>query len=365
MIFKLRLLSLFLLFVAAFISVAQGFSNALTYSQDFQWSPASLVIKGENPYQVWIEGNREDKIILSQAPNYLHQLYIFFIPFGLLDFYTAKTIWAIINILIGLAVCLGLSSYFRLSRSNTYLLILIFLCSTPFRNGIGNGQQGLFALAFLILPFLRFRGSLVLQGIGFSKYSFAPPFFIYNIFQSGLLKATLGLILPVTGWLVFSLWTATPPFAALIQPLSVASMAVGTGTGDLMSLLSNFLDFNTLISGGIGILFATIFSFLAGRHPEHERHLPLVCLISLASFKHLGYDFVFMLPVLAYSLTALSLNIYLPIWIGVFWFWFGLRLMNALISALGMSFTHFSDLLIFFNFIILISLILLLTKSRS
>lgn len=60
--------------LAALLSTYQGFNNAITFSQDFQWSPTKIFLEGRNPYEVWLNGNLDEEIIFSQAPNYLHQL---------------------------------------------------------------------------------------------------------------------------------------------------------------------------------------------------------------------------------------------------------------------------------------------------
>lgn len=362
---KFRMALLLFIGAVAFISVTQGFLNALRFSQDFQWSPALLFSQGDNPYQIWLDGNQEGEIIKSQVPNYLHQLYLFFSPFSLLSFEYAKPVWAALNVVIAFGVCFSLAAHFHLSRPKAYLLLFIFLCSTPFRNGLGNGQHALFVLAFLMLPFFQMRGSFVLQGIGFSKYSFAPPFFIYNVFHAGPVKAALGMIIPISGWLAFSVWTATSPFTALTQPLQVASGAVGGGTGDLMTLMESFIDSSTVLSGLAALSLAVALSFFASRHSNSNIHLPLICLISLCTFKHLGYDFVFLLPVLAYSMTLTDWKAYVPIWIVVLWFWFGLKTLHVAASVLNLDMMSFSNILLVVNFLLLVSIIFSLLKERN
>ena len=63
---------LLLLALVATISTLQGFNNALQGSQDFQWSPSVLFWEGVNPYTYYLNGNENNRIILSQAPNYAH-----------------------------------------------------------------------------------------------------------------------------------------------------------------------------------------------------------------------------------------------------------------------------------------------------
>src|SRR6478735_5359932 len=81
----IRRISFVILLVAALVSVGQGLRNAQKDSQDFQWSPSVLFLEGENPYEHYLSGNADQRIILSQEPNYAHGLYIVLAPFAKLD----------------------------------------------------------------------------------------------------------------------------------------------------------------------------------------------------------------------------------------------------------------------------------------
>src|SRR5262245_53878315 len=85
--------TLIILGAVAFISVGQGVLNGVKNSQDFEWSPTVLFIEGENPYQHYLNGNQDQRIILSQVPNYAHALYIILVPIAALGWEKAKIVW--------------------------------------------------------------------------------------------------------------------------------------------------------------------------------------------------------------------------------------------------------------------------------
>ena len=53
-----------------------------------------LFIHGHDPYNVWLQGNHGDQIILAQSPNYGHLLYIIMAPLGALPWHAARALWA-------------------------------------------------------------------------------------------------------------------------------------------------------------------------------------------------------------------------------------------------------------------------------
>jgi hypothetical protein len=103
---RVALLVLLILLVAAALSMAQGFFNALEHSQDFQWSPSKVFWSRDNPYQIYLDGNIDKKIILSQIPNYAQLLYVLFLPFASMSFAAAKMAWAIVNIAFAISTAL-------------------------------------------------------------------------------------------------------------------------------------------------------------------------------------------------------------------------------------------------------------------
>ena len=102
----LKVLFIILFFLISLLSIYAGFKNALIYSNDLMWSPTKLFWQNINPYIYYLEGNLDNKIILSQNPNYHHLTYIILYPLSLISFESAKIFWAIINLLLSFIIIL-------------------------------------------------------------------------------------------------------------------------------------------------------------------------------------------------------------------------------------------------------------------
>src|ERR1700722_18114146 len=119
-----------LIFPAA-VSLYAGVRNSLSRSQDFQWSGTHLALQHIDPYSQFLSHDPEHRILLSQVPNYLHELYILLLPLGALSFSHAKPIWAIINCLFAVLIAFVLRRIYDLPGSQTLLLLLLLFSSTP------------------------------------------------------------------------------------------------------------------------------------------------------------------------------------------------------------------------------------------
>jgi hypothetical protein len=150
-----KLISLILIGILALISVYQGFSIALNFSGDFQWSPTVLFWKNINPYIHYLSGNKDGAIILWQAPNYAHLTYLIFAPFTIFEWQIVKPLWASINILLGIFCVFIICRQSDFSIIDTYIVLVIFLSSTPFRNVVGNGNHSMIVLLLYCALFIK------------------------------------------------------------------------------------------------------------------------------------------------------------------------------------------------------------------
>ena len=84
----------------AIISVFHGLNLANTSEAgggvDFQYSPTVLFLEKINPYEYFISGNLDNRIMRAQWPSYSHATYLFLAPFGFLEWEIARFIWSII-----------------------------------------------------------------------------------------------------------------------------------------------------------------------------------------------------------------------------------------------------------------------------
>lgn len=354
---------LILLSLIAASSMLQGFFSSLQYSIDMQWSPSRLIIEGKSPYDIHISGNIDGDIILSQAPNYAHIWYFLMAPLSLINFSIAKPVWASINIILSLIISYYIASFYNLEKRVMLLIILVFLASTPLRVGITNGQQSVVVMVFLILPYIiNKKISYIFQGIGYSKYSFAPAFFFHNILFSGVKISLLGLALPLLGFFTFHLVTGGSILWNAVAPLHVAGDSVALGTADIFSIIEHIFGRPNFI-GFVVISFFCLFLCLTGgfyssKIKDRGLQLSVVSVISLITFKHLIYDWIFLYPVACYALSRLSSYRFdltgFVILFAVFHFWFGIRIINLITEPFSLLFID--NLMIYFNFLIAITL---------
>jgi hypothetical protein len=172
------------------------------------------------------------------------------------------------------------------------------------RVSFANGQQSLFVLFFFSLAFTvasRFLRGLSL-GVGFAKYSFSPVLILMEAFR--LRVATLlGIAVPILcGLLIVWRITGTRLSLLLVEPLHSAKIAMSSGYGDIMTILQMILprfglsiDRVFSITGAVGLICSCICAvFLVKSRFPAALELALITVFTLFCFKHLSYDYVFL-----------------------------------------------------------------------
>jgi hypothetical protein len=350
--------------LAATVSVVQGFSNALQYSIDFQWSPSVLFWEGINPYAYHLSGNEGDRIILAQSPNYAHLTYILFFPFTLISWEAAKFLWATTNLIFTLLAVRMICRNAELTVNETLIVLFVFLCSTPWRNTIGSGQHALVVLVCFCALLIRrnYLNDFVI-GLGYFKYSFMPPVFLFLLFRKGVKSALFSLITCGLGWVAFSVALKTNPLETLISPLEVAHSVVGNGTADLMTVVGFFfLDKNAKLDNIViyflPILLCIFFAYYAANTKGSRLfRFSIISITCLVTFKHLYYDFVLLLPVFIFVYKHRKMAV-ARLAIGIIAFnWFALKFI--LLFKINM------EILTAFNFICCLALALIVFKINK
>lgn len=344
-------IALFILTILALVSIGQGIANALRYSQDFQWSPTVLFWKNINPYQYYLDGNVAD-LMLSQFPNYSHLLYVILWPFSLLQWGEAKLAWAISNVAMALGSLFLLFRYYRRPTARQMVFIAaLFLMGTPFRNAVGNGQLSLFILFMTLLcwksvignkPFSNVWGAVALA-LSVTKYSFAVPFVAALLLEKKWMIVVLCISIYAATVLFFALNVNANPLDVVLQPLLVAERSVSPGVADLYSILKyDFAVGSPLAMGSLLAFLSLFFVFVIyGRHAVQLskddptwlslKKLSALSVVSLIFFPHLGYDYVFLLPMLCYVVTArIGMLERFVIWACLGWFFFGIKIVSLL-----------------------------------
>lgn len=281
---RVRMGILTLLCIAAIVSICRGIYYALIGGKDLQWSPAVIFWEQKDPFLFWLSGNQGQKIILCQAPNYLHHYYILLWPFAQLDFETAKMLWVVVNMIVSVFSLLLLKRCMSLSWQAFFLMSSLFFMSWPFRNTLDKGQTGLFVLSFLSAYWFSnniLRGGWL--GVGIIKYSFAPVFVFLAILrkESALLVAMLLLIASI---LFFGYYTDSLSLQLVFEPLLVASTTTAPGMSDLMSLMRYDLGLNFLTASVVSIVSAFFVAIVLRRSKPDGQALAAICVASLLFF---------------------------------------------------------------------------------
>ncbi|HEY6412220.1 MAG TPA: glycosyltransferase 87 family protein [Edaphobacter sp.] len=302
------------LVLPAALSLYAGFANARLRSQDFQWSAANLLLQGIDPYHQFLAHDPQHLILLSQTPNYLHELYILLLPFGALSFPHAKPVWALLNCLFALLSSLLLRRIYALDRSQTLLLSLLLFSSTSFRIALGNGQQSLFELFLFCLVFAvqKPAGKGIALGLSYLKYSFSPVLVLFLAFRRQFRILAISLLPPLLGLFVMWMLVHGNILTLLLEPFAVSRSDSVKGLGDLMTILET--AFNgilpasqlALLTPVAALLASVICAFVLSRHepPSPRRDGAVLAVATLLFFPHRIYDYVFLVIPLAAALAA-------------------------------------------------------------
>jgi hypothetical protein len=300
-----RRLAWWLLIAAALLSLGYGFYEAVSRSNDFQWSPSRLMWQGINPYETYLTGDKS-LLILDQAPNYGHFLYVILLPIALLPWALAKPVWAVVNLAF-LAYCAVQCHKLMQSSAQQrwWQLALVLVCvGYPIKIAIGNGQHALLCLFGVMLALL-YRDKPWLSGLGLAllacKYSFGLFIGLVMVVNGYWGSVAVGAALTLGAWLFVSLWTHSAPLSTLFQPLIVASQDVPKGFFDLTSLLRMLAaQYGLPMWVGAALIVAVnvvFFTLMWRRRHAIRQSLPHMALalgsavmMSLGTVYHLGYD---------------------------------------------------------------------------
>src|SRR5262249_19778978 len=131
-------------------------------SQDFQWAVSRVLLKRESPFKLLAEFKagklNSDPFrplpsypASANGPTYPASAEVFLWPVAAIDLDHAKWFWAVANTLFAIGSVILVARMLDVGGVILAALLGLFLASTPVRNSIGNGQQGLFSFFFFLL----------------------------------------------------------------------------------------------------------------------------------------------------------------------------------------------------------------------
>ena len=178
----------------------------------------------------------------------------------------------------------------------------------PNKNVINYGQQSLFVLFFLILPFIyKSNLSVFFSGLSSIKYSTGYILFLDFIVKKQYKNLFLASILYIFGWVVYFLYTNSNPITNFFEPIKWSLQMGYARDADVYSLLRIYFDNNesTIFSyGSIIIMFILNFLLLIkiNKIKDDFLKMSLILLCPLIFFPHSNYDYVLLFPLACYSL---------------------------------------------------------------
>ncbi len=334
----LAVLLVTVLALAGVVSAGAGVYFAMTRSQDFQWSPERLLLRHIDPWQVALAGNSGNLLIGTQNPNYLPELYVLLVPFGWMSLHAANLAWGLCNLCFAVASAVLAARFYGL-RGPLWVVGVTgaMLAAAPTRTSISNGQQGVLVLVLWAVALLgvgRDRpgiGGLLLVGVSYLKYSFAPAVALYLLLRdgvkAGLRRLPWTFLLPAVGMVLVWGWIDQPHTVGTLlrqvtEPLAVAKAGYQP-TGDPGQTLMDLLEFLlggapvatprlTVICFAVAIVLTAAVlglalrwlrrSGLAGSVDGTGWLVALMATMSFAFYKHHPYDEVVFLFALCHAL---------------------------------------------------------------
>ena len=300
---------LFITLVSFFDTLRKGLLNGC----DFQWQPSVLFWDGINHYQKFINNGKSD--FLCQGGEYGHLLHVILYPYTLFKWEIARVLWLLTNVFFAFSIPFLLCKYFKLSKYKSIILLLIFLTCYPTRMTINYGQQSLFVLFFLILPFIyKSNLSVFLSGFSSIKYSTGYIIFFDFLVKKQFKNFFIAIIPYLSGWLIYSFYTNSNLIVNFFEPLNWSLNKQYARDGDIYSLLQiYFIDSHQVYMKYLSIIFIfgfnTFILFKVNKLKNEFLKMSLILICPLLFFPHSNYDYILLFPLACYSL--LNINTFL------------------------------------------------------
>lgn len=302
---KNKKIFLYFLVIISIFSFINTVSKGLVNGCDFQWQPAVLLWEGVNHYQKFIINGKGD--FLCQNGEYAHLLHVLYYPFILFKWETARMLWLGVNIIFIFLIPIFICKSFKLSKYKTILLLLIFITCYPSRMTLNYGQQSLFVMFFMMLPFISFnKVSSIFSGLSYVKYSTGYIIFLNFLASKQYRYFILASIPYFVGWLIYFLVTSSDPLINFFEPIQLSLKKGYIRDADIFSLINiYFVPAKELYFKLSTLLIIFIINFILlikiNKNNDTFFKMSLVFICPLIFFPHSNYDYVLLFPILCYS----------------------------------------------------------------
>lgn len=301
------------LFVGA-LSFAAGLLNAISHggSKDFQWSIARYLLKQENPYRLYLDYKAgrlaNNPFVASELPVYPASSEVFLWPLAALDYTTATWTWAALNGLFAIGCALLTARIANLRGPTLLFLVGLFLAGTPVRNTIGNGQQGLWSLFFLLSAVRcqqqkKWGLAGFLLAASWLKYTITAPLSLVFLKRESnrALAVAIGTHIVLT--LFLSVWIQDNPFRVLMSAFILSDTAQSASMFDIMAI-GKYIGMPSIAwSAPIGIALFIAGAICVMRSDDDDiQVLSVLAMVCILWSYHWQYDYFVLVIPLAFAL---------------------------------------------------------------
>ena len=287
-------------------------------SSDFQWKPATCAYNGVNHYRAYLNDHFSCAKFMTQHGEYLHGFYIILYPFTLLDWTTAKIFWFILNFFLLFLIIDLITKRFNIYGINKFIIILFSYYCIVTKIHFIMGQQALFILFFLTLPFLKkTKLNYFFSGLCYFKYNIGYAFFLYLIVTKNYKNFIISLIPAILGWFIYAYITKTSLYLNAFEPLLLMIENYKIITNDLdqiflftflSNLTSNF-NFNFMAKIVSIIMFSSFFLLKISKINDDLVKLSLITIVILSFVPHWNHDYILLIPFFILSIRDFSKSI--------------------------------------------------------
>jgi hypothetical protein len=270
-----------------------------------------LYLIQENVRPFW--GKWSDNFIFNNEmppPQWGHILYFFLFPYVIFPYEIAHIIWFISNLIFLYLIIKIVKKNYNFSFNQLSVFIIMIICSTPLTNTLGNGQFGLLLLLLLLIYwhsdkkfFLGFLCIKITVSAFFVLHSFLKKEISFVYFVAIYL---IGIIFYSYFLNDYNLNNLTNHIQILFHVNNIANEnASYNGVANLRAVLkiANIEQYYNHIS----ILFVLLVSFFILKKKDldnyNKENFLILNNLNLLIFYHAIYDFIFLIPLLAYTIV--------------------------------------------------------------
>jgi len=319
---KKKKLGILILCITAIIFIGRSLYNAnLHNSVDFRYlyDLSKLLYEKNDIFKMYLIQQKANPIwgVWNQTfildyeippPQWGHILYFFLFPYTLLPFKISSIVWFITNLILLYFIVKIIKKNYKLSFNQLLIFSIIIISSTPITNTFGNGQFGLLLL-LLLLIYWHSNKKFVL-GFMSIKITCSAFFVLYSF-----LKKEVNFIYFVIIYLIgiisycyylnnFSFYNFTNQIQVLLKVNNLANENIAyNGVANLRVILKIFdiQQYYNFIS--LACIIVTSYFLLKKKFNNYNSENFLILNnLNLLIFYHAIYDFIFLIPLLAYTI---------------------------------------------------------------